>query len=265
MGMRLIQGRWLTEADNANAPRVVVINDGLARRYFPEQDPVGQRLNLGNPDDPEWREIVGVAGEARYFSVAGDSRDALYLPYDQAPSSTLFVTLRSSRDLATLGGEARARVAEIDPSLAVAQVRPMDAIVAESLGPERLVTLLLALFAGVALVLAIVGLYGVVSYGVGQRLGEMGVRLALGAEGSDVGGLILRQSMALVSVGLLVGLAGGLALTRLMGELLFGVSPSDPWTFGAVALTLVTVAAAASAVPARRAARVDPIQVLRVE
>jgi putative ABC transport system permease protein len=265
MGMKLLQGRWLTEADDETAPRVVVINDGLARRYFPEEDPVGQRLNLGDPDHPEWREIVGVAAEVRYFSVAGDSRDALYRPYDQSPSSTLFVTLRSSRDLSALGSETRSRVAEIDPSLAVAQVRPMGTIVAESLGPERLVTLLLGLFAGVALLLAIVGLYGVVSYGVGQRLGEMGVRLALGAEGSDIGGLILRQSMSLVTIGLVVGLAGGLALTRLMGDLLFGISPSDPWTYGAVALTLIAVATAASAVPARRAARVDPIQVLRVE
>jgi len=265
MGMRLLQGRWLTGADDERAPKVVVINDGLARRYFPEEDPVGRRLNLGNPDDPEWREIVGVAAEARYFSVAGDSRDALYLPYDQAPTSTIFVTLRSSRDLAALGSEARTRVADIDPSLAVAQVRPMEAVVAESLGSERLVTTLLGLFAGVAMVLAVVGLYGVVSYSVGQRLGEMGVRLALGAEGSDIGGLVLRQSMALVAVGLAVGVGGGVALTRLMGDLLFGVSPTDPWTYAIVALTLVAVATVASAVPASRAARVDPIRVLRVD
>jgi ABC-type antimicrobial peptide transport system permease subunit len=161
--------------------------------------------------------------------------------------------------------DVRAIVEELDPSLAVAEIRTMESMVADALGSERFVTLLLALFAGLALLLAVVGLYGVVSYGVSQRLREMGVRLALGAEGGDIRGLVLRQSLTLVGVGLLVGVVGGLSLTRLMSNLLFGVSATDPWTYGAVALLMAAVAGAASALPARRAARVDPIRVLRAE
>ncbi|MEJ2204702.1 MAG: ABC transporter permease [Gemmatimonadota bacterium] len=265
MGMRLVAGRWLTASDDENAPRVVVINDGLARRHFPGENPVGQRLNLGDPENPRWWEIVGIATEVRYFGIRGDSRDALYLPFHQAPTSTVFVVLRSGREAAALASETRTIVAEMDPSLAVASVRPLETVVADALGPERFVTLLLGLFAAVALVLAVVGLYGVVSYGVSQRMREMGVRLALGAESGRIRGLILGQSLILVGVGLALGVGGGLAATRLMERLLFGVSATDPWTFGVVAAVLTAVALVATAVPARRAARVDPIVVLRSE
>ena len=265
MGLRLLSGRWLTEDDNETVPRVVVINDGLARRFFPDSDPVGQRLNMGRRESPTWREIIGVVAEARYFGIRGDSRDALYTSYDQAPAGGFFVVLRSTRDLSALSGELRGAVSELDPSLAVARIMPMESVVAGSLGPDRFVTVLLTLFSGAAVVLAVVGLYGVVSYGVGLRLREMGVRIALGARGGDIRGLVLRTSLGPVALGLAIGLVGGLALTRLLGNLLFGVSATDPWTFGAVALILAGVAAVASSVPARRAARVDPIQVLRAE
>ena len=265
MGMRLVSGRWLGESDDQNSPPVVVINDGLARRFFPDVDPVGQRLNMGNRESPTWREIVGVVAEARYFGIRGDSRDALYLPYDQAPVGSFFVALRSTRDLKALSGELRGAVAELDPLLAVARLRPMESLVAGALGPDRFVTVLLMLFSGAALTLAVVGLYGVVSYGVGLRFREMGVRMALGAKGGDIRGLVLRSSLGPVALGLAVGLIGGAILTRLMENLLFGVSATDPWTFSLVTLILSGVAAFASLVPARRAARVDPIQVLRAE
>ena len=265
MGMRLVAGRWITEADAAEAPRVVVINEGLAERFFPDENPIGQRINLNDPNNPTWREIVGVAVEARYFGVRDGSRDALYLPYAQSPTTSFYTTLRSSRDAASLTGEVRAEVSAADPLLAVAQIEPMETLVADALGPERFVATLLGLFAAVALTLAVVGLYGVVSYGVSQRLREMGVRLALGAEGAHVRGLVLLQSSKLVALGLVVGIAGGIALTRLMENLLWEVSATDPWTFGAVSLVLAAVAAAASAIPARRAARVDPIRVLKTE
>jgi len=265
MGMRLVSGRWPTDADDENAPLVVVINDGMARRFFPDDTPLGHRINLGGPDNPRWREIVGVAAEARYFGIRDESRDALYLPYAQAPSPQVFVALKSSRGGTALAGEIRAVVADLDPSLAVARIQPMETLVSDALGPARFVTMLLILFAVLALALAVVGLYGVVSYGVSQRMREMGVRLALGAGGGDIRGLVLRQSLTLVVVGLLVGVAGGLAVTRLMKNLLFNVSSTDPWTYGIVALVLAAVASAASALPARRAARVDPIQVLRSE
>jgi len=265
IGMRLEAGRWITDRDDANAPRVVVINEGLARRFFPDESPLGHRINLGNPANPTWREIVGVAAEARYFGIRDDSRDALYLPFDQAPARPIFMVLKSTRDPATLTGEVRAAIAELDPALAVAAIRPMDDLVSDALGPQRFVTTLLGLFAGVALLLAVVGLYGVVSYGVSQRLREMGVRLALGAEGADIRSLVLGQSLRLVAAGLVVGVLGGLAVTRLMKNLLFGVSATDPWTYGVVALALAVVAVLASALPAFRAARVDPIRVLRSE
>ena len=265
IGMRLVSGRWLGESDDQNAPLVVVINNGLARRFSPDVDPVGQRLNMGNRESPTWREIVGVVAEARFFGIRGDSRDALYLPYDQAPVGNFFVALRSTRDLTALSGELRGAVAELDPLLAVARLRPMESLVASALGPDRFVTVLLMLFSGAALTLAIVGLSGVVSYGVGLRFREMGVRMALGAKGGDIRGLVLRSSLGPVALGLAVGLTGGALLTRLIGNLLFGVSATDPWTFSVVALILAGLAAIASLVPARRAARVDPIQVLRAE
>jgi len=262
MGLRLEAGRWITSADDETAPRVVVINDGMARRYFAHENPLGQRLNLGDAEKPVWREIVGVVAEARYFGIRGDSRDALYLPYDQAPSAGIFFAVRSTRGVDALAPEIRKTVAAVDPSMAVAQIRSMESIVADALGPDRFVTLLIGLFAGVALALAVVGLYGVVSYGVSRRLREMGVRLALGAEGSDIRGLVLGQSLRLVGLGLVLGVGGALIVTRMMSKLLFGVSAADPWIFGGVALLLAAVALAASVVPAARASRVDPVRVL---
>ena len=263
MGMQLVSGRWIEPSDDERAPPVVVINDGMARRYFPGEDPLGKRLKLGGGKQAPWREIVGVSKEARYFGIRDDSRDALYVPYDQAPPSGVLLALKSTRETASLAAEVRGAVAALDPSMAVARIRPMRALVADAMGPERFITLLIGLFAGVALVLAVVGLYGVVAYGVSQRLREMGVRLALGAEGGDIRGLVLAQSLRLVGIGVVVGVAGGVAVTRLMTNLLFGVSPTDPWTYGVVALILTGVATLASAVPAVRAGRVDPIRVLR--
>jgi predicted permease len=265
MGMRLLEGRWITRSDDERAPLVAVINEAFARRYFPDESPLGHRLNFGGAQDPEWSEIVGVAGDARYFGIRDGSRVGVYVPYPQAPSRVLRVALRSTRDASSLAVDVRAAVTELDPSLAVARIQPMETIVSDALGPERFVTLLLGLFAGVALLLAIVGLYGVVSYGVSQRLREMGVRLALGAEGGDIRGLVLGQSLRLALIGVVVGIAGALVVTRLMENLLYGVSATDPWTYGAVALILAAVATIASAVPAARAARVDPIRVLRSE
>jgi putative ABC transport system permease protein len=265
LGMRLVVGRWIGEADDPGAPLVVVINEGLARRYFPDESPLGHRINLGGADNPVWREIVGVAADVRYFGIRDDSRDALYLPYAQAPSGGVYVALRSTRDAAALSGEIRGAVSALDPSMAVAQIRTMDDIVGMALGPDRFITMLIGLFAIVALVLAVVGLYGVVSYGVSRRLREMGVRLALGAAGTDIRGLVLVQGLKLVGLGLAVGVAGGLATTRLLQKLLYGVSATDPLTFAAVAALLAAVALVASAVPAMRASRVDPIRVLRAE
>lgn len=267
LGLRLVAGRWLDDGDDVGAPVALVINEGLARRHFAGEDPLGQRLNLGSPSRPLWGTIVGVVAEARYFAIRDSSRDALYFSYDQSPRPPrrLFVALRSSRDLASLEGEVRRAVGELDPVLAVAGMTPMESWVAQALGPERFMTFLLLLFAAVALALAAVGLYGVISYGVGLRLHEMGVRLALGARAGDLRSLVLRHSLLLAAIGLVVGVAGGLFLSRFIESLLFDISPTDPGTYVAVAVLLIATAIAASALPARRASRVDPVSVLRSE
>ncbi len=265
MGMTFVAGRGILPSDDERAPPVVVINQSMAQRWFPDGDALGSRVNLNSTASPVWREIVGIVADTRHFGIREEAHDALYLPYDQSPSGAMWLTVRSPRTPATLADDVRRAVAELDPSMAAAQMAPMTDVVARALGPERFITSLLGLFAAVALTLAVVGLYGVVSYGVNGRLREMGVRLALGASGGEVSGLVVRGSLAVVAVGLGVGLVAALALTRLLGSLLYGVGTADPVTFGATALVLVLAAVAAAALPARRAARIDPVRVLKAE
>ena len=265
MGIRLVQGRAFTTSDDSEAPRVVIINQTLADRFYPDQDPVGQRINVNSQANPVWRQIVGVAEDVKNFGISQGSRNAMYAPYYQVPSGFMTVVMRTSGDAGVLVETARGVVAEMDPNLAASQLATMESIVQASLGSDRFVTLLLSGFAGVAFVLAVVGLYGVVSYGVNQRVREMGVRIALGAANGDIRKLIIGRSLVVVAIGLGAGLVGGLALTRLMEGLLFGVSATDPATFVVTAALFGGVAAAASAIPAQRAVRIEPIAVLREE
>ncbi len=245
---------------------VVVVNETFAGRFFPNEDPIGKRITFGDPTgSATWREIVGVAANVRHFGMRDPGRAALYLPFDQAPSNSLFLVLRSDRGPNALAGEARAALTDVDPLLAAGGIVPLPTLVRDAMGPERLVASLLGMFALLALVLAVVGLYGVVSYNVNSRLREMGVRLALGASGGDVGGLVVRASLGLVALGLGIGAAVALVLSRLMENLLFGVTPTDPLTFVGVAVLLAVAGGIAAAVPAMRAARVDPVRVLSGE
>jgi len=256
-------GRFPGVADDREAPRVVAINETLAARYFEGRDPVGQRLYFGSAaDDPTYRTIVGVVGDIKNFGVAQDSRNAIYFPYAQAPTGFLSLVLRTSGDPSALAASARATVAELDSQLAAAGVATMDEIVQESLASERFATTLMSAFAAVALILAVVGLYGVVSYAVSVRTHEVGVRVALGASKTDIGRLLVGGSMGLVGAGILLGIGGAWAATRSISGLLFEIEPTDPLTFIAVIATLATAGALAAAVPARRASRVDPVQVL---
>ena len=262
----LVRGRGIVPTDDAEAPRVVVINETFAARHFPDQNPLGQRLNFSDPIDPVWWEIVGVAGDVKHFELRdGGERVALYAPYQRSPARTMFLVLSSERDLGALAGEVRATLAELDPDLAAARLEPLDQYVTGALGAERFLAGLLTFFAAVALVLAVVGLYGVVSYSVNSRMREMGVRLAMGASGGEVGSRVVLGSLGVVAVGLVVGGGVAVALTPLMGTLLFEVSPTDPLTFGGVAIALTAAAALAATLPAVRAARVDPVDVLRSE
>jgi putative ABC transport system permease protein len=262
MGMRLLEGREFTERDNQDGPKVVIISEALARRYFPGEQAVGKFLQFG---EKNVREIVGVMGDVKQFGLETDARPSMWFSAGQIPDRGMYVVVRTSGDPAALASALRSEVWAIDNNLAVAEVAPMEKIVSESIAQPRFILLLVGFFAVVALVLAAVGIYGVMSYSVTQRSQEIGIRMALGAQASDVLKMVVWQGMALTAAGVAIGLAGAFAVTRLMGSLLYGVSATDPVTFGMIALILAGVALGASFVPARRATKVDPMIALRHE
>ncbi len=263
MGIRLVRGRVFTEADDADAANVVIVNETMARRVWPGEDAIGKRINTRSAENPNWREVVGVVADTRHFGPAQDPRMALYLPHRQIPISLMHVVVRTAGDPADLAGAVRREIWSLDDQLAIAGLRPLRGIVGDALAQPRFFTTLLGIFAAVALTLAIVGLYGVLSFLVAQRSHEVGVRLALGADAGDVMRLVVGRGLALTGAGLVIGIAGAALVTRLMSSLLFGVAPTDPPTFVAVSMILVAVATAACWIPARRAARLDPVEVLR--
>ncbi|MFC1662311.1 ABC transporter permease, partial [Gemmatimonadota bacterium] len=267
LGILILEGRGFTRVDNRETDaRVTVVNETLARRHFPGESAVGKRLNFNDPESPVWREIVGVAKDVKNFGVRAESQNATYFPYAQTPNTNLFLAV--STDLGNpipLLAAIRRQVAEADPQIALGQATTLTEMVAGSLAQDRFLAFLLTLFAGVALTLAAVGLYGVVAYGVTRRVNEIGLRMALGADRHVVSRLVVGGSVRLVLGGLVAGLALALALTRLLENLLFGVEPVDPAAFGLTVAVLLVVAAAAGAIPAWRATQVDPAEVLKAE
>ncbi len=261
--LRLLNGRLLTETDNEQSPPVALINETAARRYWPGQNPVGRRLRVGGAE--EWREIVGVIGDVKHWGLRESVRPEVYLSWPQFPQSGGYLVVRTEANPASLAAALRGQVGELDPNLALANMRAMEEVIAGSIEEPRSYTLLLALLAGVALLLAAVGIYGVMSSAISARTHEIGVRMALGAQGSDVLRLIIGQGMRLTLIGVAAGLAGAFALTRWMENLLFDVKATDPATFGAVAVLLTLVALLACWLPARRATKVDPMIALRSE
>jgi putative ABC transport system permease protein len=262
MGMRLLKGREFTERDNENAPKVVVISETMADRYFPGEDPLGKRLQFGQS---EFCEIVGVMADVKQFGLETDARPSMWYSASQIPERAMYVVARTSGDSLSLATAVRNEVWSIDKNLAVANIAPMERIVSESIALPRFILLLVGFFAVVALLLATVGIYGVMSYSVTQRSQEIGIRMALGAQPSDVLKMVVGQAMMLIAIGVAIGLAGAFAVTRLMASLLYGVSATDPATFAIIALILAGVALGAGFVPARRATKVDPMIALRYE
>jgi putative ABC transport system permease protein len=266
MDIPILAGRAFTDADTATAPPVVIINETMAKRFWPGENPVGRRMKYGmSGNSNPWMTIVGVVADTRRTGFDAVVRPETYLPHAQSGDTAMTVALRTTGDPASVGPEIRAIVKSIDSKIAVQDVQPLDAIVSEMTAQRRLNTILLGGFAVVATLLAIVGLYGVMAYSVQQRTRELGVRLALGATGSNVMRLVLREGLQLVAIGLVLGLAGALASSSLLAKILYHVQPTDPATLTSIALMTLVVSAIACAVPALRAWRVDPVTALRAE
>ncbi len=262
----LVRGRYLDERDGETAAPVCVIDETMANTYWPREDPIGKRIHRsGRESKNPWMTVVGVVHHVRYRTLESPSRVELYWPLEQTPFgiSNMSVAIRSAGDPASLINGIRRTVQELDPEEAVFQLRTMREVMAQSIARRRLSMQLLALFAGAALLLAAVGIYGIMSYSVAQRAQEIGIRIALGARTGQVVELVLGRSVWLTLAGIALGLVGSLLLTRLIASLLFAVKAYDPLTFTAVAALLMLVAMAASLVPARRAAAVDPVNALR--
>jgi putative ABC transport system permease protein len=268
MNVPILQGRPFTQQDDANAPQRLMINQALAQRDFPNENPVGRRLTFGGtgPDNqPLWWEIVGVTANVRSLELREEAPAELYFPLGQNPFENMAIVLRSTVEPGSLGPALRQAVAEVDRTVPVSDMQTMEHIVSESVTQPRFNLFLLGLFSGIALLLSAAGIYGVTTYTVTQRTHELGIRLALGAQVSDVLKLVLGQGMAVIGVGLVLGLAAAFALMRLMRSLLFGVGENDPLTFAAITFVLFVVALIACYVPARRATKVDPLIALRYE
>jgi putative ABC transport system permease protein len=265
LAIPLLRGRGFTPADTESTPLVVVINEAMARAWWPRQDPLGQRLRFQGR--PAWRTVIGVAGDVHHEGLDAEAHAEIYAPYAQMPNIQLAATLvvRTATEPTAVTASVRQAVAGIDADLPIARVETMQQIVSASVGQPRFRTTLLAAFAVLALVMASIGIYGVMNYLVSQRIREFGVRLAVGASAADVLWLVLRRAAVLIAGGLCVGLLGSVLLTRLIATLLYGVAPLDAPTFAAVSLILSGVAFVASYIPARRATRVDPIVALRHE
>jgi putative ABC transport system permease protein len=266
MHVPLKDGRFFDATDTPDSPPVVVINETMARKWWPNESPIGKRIKPGFPqDDAPFREIVGVVGDVPQDGLDEQIRTEVFLPLSQHPEADLTLLVRTSRPPMSLAKSAIAAIHSIDKDQAVTAVQPMNQYIADSLAHRRFQTMLLGLFGGLALLLASVGIYGVVSYGVAQRRREIGIRAALGAARGDVLRLVFRQALRLAAVGLLIGGGASLLLTRFLASLLFRVTPTDPMTFGIVGVVVAGVVGIACARPALRAMSVDPATVLRSE
>ncbi len=268
LGIRLQRGREITEQDGNSAPLVLLVSESLAARFWPNQDPIGKRIRLpsnSGRDDAPWRTVVGVVGDVKQYGLDKPGTSAMYLPHAQNPVSFMTLVVRTSGDPAAIAGPVRQAVQKIDPDQVPTEIATMSEVMANSIQTRRFSMFVLGAFAFLALALAAVGIYGVMSYVVAQRTHEIGIRIALGASLGNILGLVLKNALRMTIAGIFLGAAGAFALTRLMKSLLFGVMPTDIPTFVVVCLSLMVVALVACYLPARRATKVDPLVALRYE
>ncbi|MGH9801644.1 MAG: FtsX-like permease family protein, partial [Blastocatellia bacterium] len=268
LGINLLMGRNFIAEDTAEAAPVAIINETMAKTFWPEQplSAIGQKIKLGAPKAPgDWATIVGIVRDIPHRGLDSQAKPDWYLPQSQSPNRKMTLFVRTGLDPASLTAAIRQQVRAIDPAQPVTNVGTMNQVVASSVAPRSFSVMLLAVFAGAALLLAATGVYGVMAYAVSERTREVGIRMALGAQSSDVVGLILKQGMTLTLAGVVAGMIGAVIAASAMTSLLYGIKATDPLTFVAVALLLFVVAFLACYLPARRAAKLDPMAALRHE
>jgi putative ABC transport system permease protein len=264
LGIPITVGRTFTEQDREPAPAVIIVNATLVRTYFGGVDPIGKRVRFGE-DNEDWMTIVGIAGDSRNIGLRDVPLPLIYLPYHAFPLPFMAIAVRSAAPVSTIASLARAEITAADPEMAVAKVEPMRDVLRDSIAEPRFRTLVLVAFAVMAIVLAAVGIYGLISYSVAQRTREIGIRMALGAQARQVMMPVLREGVGLALAGIAIGLAGSVVTARLLSKFLFGIEASDPLTYALVSTLLLAIALLASFIPSRRAMRVDPLTALRAD
>jgi putative ABC transport system permease protein len=265
LGISILQGRDFSASDTRDSPGVVIINSDLARKYLGTQNPVGKRIEMGFRDGVSL-EVIGVTSDVRQTGLQADPYPGMFLPYSQYQASVpLVFVIRSANDPAAVAAAVRQELRFVDSQLPIYDVKTMDQVLYTVTARPRFLTFLLVIFAGVAVVLAAIGIYGIMSYTVAQGTREIGIRAALGAQRRDLLQMVLSKGLKLTLIGIALGVAGAFGLTRLMSNLLFGVSATDPLTFAGVTALLVIIALVASYLPARRATKIDPLRALRHE
>lgn len=266
MGIPLISGRFFSDADKADTERVVIVDEFMARELWPGQDAVGKRIRFGDiKSEGPWQTVVGVVGRVKQYGLDTDGRIVVYLPQTQAPSRAMYVTVRAKANADSIQGAVRDAVRAVDPALPIYRMRTLQTLVNNSMARQRFALQLLGLFALVALSLAAIGTYGVMSYIVAQGRRELGIRLALGATARGIIALVVAHGLGVAALGIIAGLIGAAGVSRVMSTLLFGVPPTDPMTYATAALLLGAVAFGAAVIPAIRASRVDPMSVMRAD
>jgi putative ABC transport system permease protein len=265
MGIPIVRGRNFTDIEDSEARHIALVSESFARQHFPAEDPIGKRIAVNIFDKPNPTEIVGVVGDVRYGSVTDEAKPTVYFPHPELTYPFMTLVIHTQDDPAAMAPAVMRELRMIDPDQPVSDVRTMNQVMADTLARARFNTLLLGLFAGLATLLAAVGIFGVMNYSVALRTREIGIRMALGAQPARVLMLILKQGLLLTLTGIGIGLAGSLALTRVVSSLLFGVEATDPVTLATIALLLMVVSLIACYIPARRATRIDPMLALRYE